>query len=238
MLPLQEVKQEDNILVLGDMELLINPVDYLPDPNSVPLNRVVIRKFLAHDGTRSHFYLCREDEAGERYWEDITYTEWGYLEPPSELYVTRIAGPNTDATAQVALTFNWKDPHSWYFDKNKNGADVTETDDVRNSAILAKTVLVRKFGSYPTSPNDGVTIASSSVKDQYLYGNDMGRRLVDSIPGYTIGKDTPDVMRFFYALFCITRYGRVSYLKFDPRADDPEAEGEKGRVQEESDPQA
>lgn len=110
------------------------------------------------------------------------------LQTPLEAPTVFSAGAGN---AQVSLT--WTDPKDKYATPEGEQAQ----DPQQLVSVWAYTKIVRKVGSAPTSPNDGVTVVSSSVRNQY-----------QSAPFVDTGL-TNDVM-YFYGAFSFNADGVAS----------------------------
>ena len=75
--------------------------------------------------------------------------------------------PCTNLTAKTGnrqITLTWTDP----VDKYATPEGETAQDPQQLVSVWDHTIVVRKVGSQPANPNDGIVVTSSGVRDQYL----------------------------------------------------------------------
>ena len=92
-----------------------------------------------------------------------------------------------------SVTLYWDDP----VDKYATPAGETAQDPQQLVSVWDHTLVVRKVGSQPANPNDGIVVTSSGVRDQYLS------------TGYTDASLTNDTT-YYYGVFAVNEDGVVS----------------------------
>ena len=92
-----------------------------------------------------------------------------------------------------SVTLSWDDP----VDKYATPAGSVAADPQQLVSVWDHTIVVRKVGSQPANPNDGIVVTSSGVRDQYLS------------TGYTDGSLTNDTT-YYYGVFAVNEDGVAS----------------------------
>ena len=196
MLPLKKLAQDDVILFKEDLNDLVHPVNTTTPAEDYNVGDVIFNADTTDPLTRGKFLICVEDPILGKVWHTLNYSEHGELDPVSNVHVEIIS---LFSVNQAVLTFQWTDPDSWIYDPS----GVPPPDpDIRNSAIWAKTVIVRKIGSYPTSIYDGEVVGASTVWNQYKEGNVNELKFVDRAPYDQIFGSS----RYFYSIIAVTQY--------------------------------
>ena len=92
-----------------------------------------------------------------------------------------------------SITLYWDDP----VDKYATPEGETAQDPQQLVSVWDHTIVVRKVGSQPANPNDGIIVTSSGVRDQYLS------------TGYTDASLTNDTT-YYYGVFAVNEDGVAS----------------------------
>ena len=150
--------------------------DELPDPN-VTGDKVVIPS-TSTGGFYTGQVLVAKKAANRWHWEALT--------SPTEGVGAATNIKSYRSGNSVAI--RWNDP-----------ADVRDTYGKLTRKWL-KTRVVRKLGSAPIDPYDGVVVVESSVRDYY---SEFGRAFIDILPPNAEGT-------WYYKLFCYSEDGVVS----------------------------
>lgn len=115
-----------------------------------------------------------------------------------------------------SVTLYWDDP----VDKYATPEGETAQDPQQLVSVWDHTIVVRKVGSQPANPNDGIVVTSSGVRDQYL------------TTGYTDASLTNDTT-YYYGAFAINEDGVASdgdFTSATPIAGTPLAELAEGTL--------
>ena len=91
------------------------------------------------------------------------------------------------------VTLYWDDP----VDKYATPEGETAQDPQQLVSVWDHTIVVRKVGSQPANPNDGIVVTSSGVRDQYLS------------TGYT-DTSLPNDTTYYYGVFAVNEDGVAS----------------------------
>ena len=115
-----------------------------------------------------------------------------------------------------SVTLYWDDP----VDKYATPEGETAQNPQQLVSVWDHTTVVRKVGSQPANPNDGIVVTSSGVRDQYLS------------TGYTDASLTNDIT-YYYGVFAINKDGVASdgaFINATPVAGTPLAELTEGTL--------
>ena len=108
--------------------------------------------------------------------------------------------PCTNLRAEAgngSVTLYWDDP----VDKYATPEGETAQNPQQLVSVWDHTIVVRKVGSQPANPNDGIVVTSSGVRDQYLS------------TGYTDDSLTNDTT-YYYGVFAVNKDGVASVGAF------------------------
>lgn len=174
------VRQPEKLLDLENLTGYIYATEELPDPTSVDL--LTCRFLLKYQeiGNDSYvpgrIYIVRSID-GTPTWIDITITERGALDAPSEVW---------KRLTKDSIILHWISPE-----------DKVDSEAPFESATWDHDVIVRKRGTPPENPNDGEVAGYSPIRNQY---NE------DSL-GFVHPLDPSYDRDYYYRIFSITKSG-------------------------------